>query len=199
MRQLVTDHLHAGCGAVRVLTRDEPALIKMLAPLITFIYSPATGIYGHSNGKNTPAPNAWKCEEPQDLAEILLDKAKPEKRPHVFFLTGLDSVLQEDDLFRRMMVEAARRAKILGNLLIFVGRSEEIHEEFHDEISTLRHPLPSRADAVDLIKTVSLEHNFQIPTPTLVADTLQGLSLSQQEEALALAIVGAKQIGRAHV
>lgn len=189
----------AAFGGVRVITRDEETLLATVkTPLLAIgklqSWSPAAGLWEHAAGGTIRKGESLR--DPFEFALSLRPTLTDTKESTAFVIFGLDYWLEKEPVVRRCVIEAVRVARSRGHLLILVSRVESIHPEVHDEVTTLHHDLPDRADS-EATLTKLLEAYKVDGDTSAVLDAAAGLTAARQKDAFSLAIVEAKEQGGA--
>ena len=189
--------LRAGLGGLRVVTRDEEALIKETkAPLVgdgerkVYIWSCASGLWQQFETSTRAIDDSLR--DPFDFLFGMRRRLKDENEPCLFFMMGADFIIEKEPVLRRAFIEAVRVARSKGHLLLLVGRNENIHAEIHDEISTVRHALPSREDSEKTLKDMLATYKMEGDLDAIL-DAAAGLTASRQQDAFGVAIIEATE------
>lgn len=191
----------AGFGGVRVLTRDEEALVAETKPALLAVatgglysWSPAAGLWKHNPKGSTRVGDGVR--DPFDLVTTLRAKFDEDKQPTTYLICGADELLEKDPILRRAFIEVVRHARTRGHLLLFVGRMPTVHAELHDEITTVTHELPERPQTREALAAMLERYKLNGDVEELL-DAASGLTFSRQKDAFGLAIVSAKDGGSA--
>lgn len=191
----------AAFGGVRVVTRDEETLLATVKnPLLAIgklqSWSPAAGLWEHAAGGTLRKGETMR--DPFEFALSLRPMLTDTKESTALVVFGLDYWLEKEPVVRRCVIEAVRIARSRGHLLIFVSRVESIHAEIHDEITTLHHELPDRADSEATLSKLLTAYSVD-GDAAAVLDAAAGLTAARQKDAFSLAIVEAKENGQSVV
>lgn len=187
----------ASFGAVKIVTRDQHEALKQIRTALKYemsLWSCASGVWRVLDDGEM-VPDEEELTDPFDIARKLrsLMEEKWDSARHTMVLVDFDHWLDTEPAIRRYVVEATRTARALGHLLLFVSRHDKLHPELSDELNTLRHPLPGRESARELL---GLFAKAEVDVPAEQAlDVVQGLTSSRQADAFGLAVAQAKLAG----
>lgn len=199
----------AALGGVRVATRDELAFflaVRWCVGCDVVSWSPITGGQLHTPTKSQPhqagknnAPLAAEAEPVAFLAEKLMKWVVESgaRRPFIFCLVGCDAALtdQVEDgahIARRALIEACRVARTLESLIVLVGRDSELPGDLLDELSLIRHELPTREEARPHIEAMLKDNGVgdwlkDSAMVEALLDAGQGMTLQRQLDAIGIA------------
>lgn len=197
-KQLILS-LRAGLGGLRLITRDEEALLKETKGALIgagerkiFTWSPASGLWQLLETVSRAVDDS--ARDPFDFLFGLRRRLRDESEPSVFFLFGADGILEKELVLRRAFIENVRIARSRGHLLLSVGRGENVHPEIHDEIQTVRHALPAREQTRAALTSLLGQYEMTGNVDALL-DAAAGLTASRQQDAFGLAIIEAADQG----
>lgn len=189
----------AGFGGVRVLTRDEEALVSEVKPTLLetatgglYQWSPASGLWKHGPKGLTRIGDGVR--DPYDFLTTVRTMADEHKHPTAYLVLGFDELVEKDPIMRRAFLELVRYARTRAHLVLLVGRASQIHPEVHDEMTTVQHELPRREQTEQQIRSM-LERYKVEGSVADIADAASGLTFSRQQDAFGLAVVSAKTVG----
>lgn len=190
----------AGFGAVLIPTREQQQAeadiynafmvdsAESYRPKEVFLWSSATGL------KRMLSPDEV---EPAKGSNDLMDQLQglvEYGEGNVFVFCDTHFYLENDPMLRRLLLERIRYARMTQNFIILLQKQDSVHNEHVDEVSIIRHTLPTREESRKNVNTVLTQYDF----PTLCdkgLDNIQGLTAMSQINGVTLCMINAIEDG----
>lgn len=181
----------AGLGGLKIVTTDEETCLLQLREVLKgdlFFRSSSTD-WCKLFKNNTIREDIFEdddYDEERSPFSILLDKIRAKKINsfQTFVFCGVDTALEQDSVGRRAFLECYRVAKEKKALVIILSRKQP---EDLQEIPTFYHPLPTHEETKEILQEQLKGTSLHFESEESALSTLQGLTLTQQKDAVALA------------
>jgi ATP-dependent 26S proteasome regulatory subunit len=204
----------AGFGCIVVPSREQQAAESEIYnamfdptsnhhPTQVFSWSCASGIKKMVDATTHEPLNESNLRN--DILDMLVEMPDwlPEE-PSVIIMNDVYPFV-DTPMIRRLLLERIHYCRYAKHFIIILQRGSELHSDFNDEISVLRHSLPSREATEQMANAFLTQVDKETKQPWYPAisekgvDNLMGLTAMGQTNAVTLAIIEAKENNRENI